>query len=135
MSTLLNELKTSLRREKQDCKKRRQFFKANEADIASVINEINLGTASSGRIDCDTEDINFYVSGSVATMKEIFRGFRKLGYEPSKRPTVKPESNFTCYFSQTDKPTFYLSFSSTVCKRVKVGTETIERDIYEVVCE
>lgn len=135
MSTLLNEIRTNLRKEKKEAKKRRQFFKVNEPDIAALIAEIDLSTTSSARMDCDENDVNFYVTGAAPALKELFRGFRKLGYEPSKRPGVKPESQFTCYFEQTDKPTFYLSFSSTVCRRVKVGTETIERDIYEVVCE
>jgi hypothetical protein len=135
MSTLLNEIKTTFRNEKRDWKKRRAFFKASEADITAVLDEIDLSTASSGRMDCDADDINFYVTGAAPALKEIYRTFRKLGYDPSKRPGVKPESTFTCYFTQTDKPTFYLSFSSTVCKRVKVGTKTVEQDIYEVVCE
>ncbi len=135
MSTLLNEIKTTLRKEKHDWKKRRQFFKENEADIAAVINEIDLRTASAGRMDCDQDDVNLYVSGKFDTMKEIFRGFRKLGYEPSSRPTEKAQSQFTCYFNQTGKPTFYLSFSSTLCKRVKIGTKMQEVDIYEVQCE
>lgn len=135
MSTLLNEIRTTFRNEKRDWRKRKAFFKENEADIVEVLNELDLSTATTGRIDCDADDVNLYVTGAAPAMKEIFRGFRKLGYQPSKRPGVKPESTFTCYFEQTNKPTFYLSFSSTLCKRIKVGTKTVEQDIYEVVCE
>lgn len=30
---------------------------------------------------------------------------------------------------------WYLSFSSSVCRRVKVGTRTVEQDVYETVCD
>ncbi len=135
MSTLLNEVKTTLRNEKRDWKKRRAFFMENEADIAEVIAAVDWSVSTSARLDIDTDDVNLYVTGNAAALKALFHGFRKLGYEPSKRPGVKPESSFTTYFEQLNKPTFYLSFSSTLCKRVKVGTKTVEQDIYEVVCE
>jgi hypothetical protein len=135
MSNLLNDIKTEIRKAKQSWKQQRRLFKEHETDITELINELDLSTASSARMDCDTEDINFYVSGKTDVIKEIFRAFRKLGYEPSSRPEAKPQSSFTCYFHQDGKPTFYLSFASTLCKRVKVGTKMQEVDIYETVCE
>jgi hypothetical protein len=29
----------------------------------------------------------------------------------------------------------WLAFSSTVCRRVKIGTKTVEQDVYETVCD
>ena len=111
------------------------MYKEYEPDIARFVNEVNLSGASSARMECDTEDVNFYVSGGADVLKEIFRAFRKLHYEPSSRPEAKPQSNFSCYFHLDGKPTFYLSFSSTLCRRVKVGTKMQEVDVYETVCE
>ncbi len=135
MSNLLSEIKAGIRDAKRSWKQQRRLFKEHEADITEVVEEIDLSKASSARMDCDTEDVNFYVSGKTDVLKEVFRTFRKLGYEPSSRPEAKPQSNFTCYFHKDGKPTFYLSFSSTLCKRVKVGTKMQEVDIYETVCE
>jgi hypothetical protein len=69
-------------------------------------------------------------------LQAIFGIFRKLGYEPSNRPGDEPETTFSCYWEHTELETkFWLYFTSTVCTRVKVGTEMVERDIYETVCE
>ena len=135
MSTLLYDIETTLKTEKRSYRLRKAFFQESRGDLEQLLNEVDLTKASSARMDVDTEDINLYVSGATDTIKEIFRAFRKLGYEPSNRPEAKPQSSFTCYFRQLDKPTFYLSFSSTLCKRVKVGTKTQEVDVYEIVCE
>ncbi len=135
MSELLSEIKADIRKAKREWKQQRELFKEYEADIREIVNEIDLSKASSARMSCDTEDVNFYVSGNTEVLKEVFRTFRKLRYEPSSRPEAKPQTNFSCYFHQDGKPTFYLSFSSTLCKRVKVGTKMQEVDIYETVCE
>jgi hypothetical protein len=135
MSSLLSEIKAEIRNSKRTWKQQRDLFKEYEADITELVKEIDLSKASSARMNCDTEDVNFYVSGNTEVLKEIFRTFRKLGYEPSSRPDAKPQSSFTTYFSKDGKPSFYLSFSSTLCKRVKVGTTMQEVDVYETVCE
>jgi hypothetical protein len=135
MSTLLSELKASIRNSKKAWRQQRDLYKEYEPDIAVLVGEMDLSGASSARMECDTEDVNLYVSGGADVLKEIFHAFRKLGYEPSSRPEAKPQSNFSCYFRQDGKPTFYLSFSSTLCRRVKVGTKMQEIDVYETVCE
>lgn len=37
-------------------------------------------------------------------------------------------------FGRWDLPV-YFQFSSTACRRVKVGTQTVEQDVYETVCD
>jgi len=135
MSSLISDIKAEIRNSKRTWKQQRDLFKEHEAYITEFVDEINLSDASSARMNCDSEEVNFYASGKADVLKEIFRAFRKLGYEPSSRPEAKPQSNFTCYFSRDGRPTFYLSFSSTLCRRVKVGTKMQEVDVYETVCE
>ena len=135
MSTLLNELKGDLRAARKEWKEKKAFYKENQADIELVSKTIDLGTATSARMGVETYEVDLYASGNVTTLKEIYKGFRKLGYEPDDRPTAKPVSSFRTRFRQDGKADWYLSFSSTLCKRVKVGTKMVEQDIYEVVCE
>lgn len=59
---------------------------------------------------------------------------RRSGFVPDARPKVK-DTSFQTHFRQTDGATVWLSFSSSVCKRVQVGTRTVEEPIYEVQCE
>ena len=79
------------------------------------------------------EEVDISVTGDKHVLQAVFGAFRKLGYEPSKRPN-KDDTYFYCRWTKEGKPSFYFSFSSTVCKRVKIGTKMVEQDVYEVVC-
>ncbi len=79
-------------------------------------------------------DLN--VAGDKHVLQAVFGIFRKLGYEPSSRPSEDPATTFSCYWEHDEYETkFWLYFTSTVCTRVKVGTEMVQRDIYETVCD
>lgn len=135
MSSLLNELEEDLRTDKIYYKNKRRYYRDHKDDIVAVLRELKLPENTAISVRSSSEYIQLNVSGGPAEIKELFRTFRKLGYEPTSRPKEKPEATFSCYFNREGCPDFYLYFTSTVCHRIKVGTETIERDIYEVVCE
>lgn len=83
-----------------------------------------------------TDEVDISIAGDRHTLNAIFAAFRGLGYEPSSRPGTTPEASFSCRWEHPDHECrFWLFFTSTKCTRVKVGTETVERDIYETVCE
>jgi hypothetical protein len=85
--------------------------------------------------------IDISVSGAGHHLTAVFRILKKHGWD---LPSARPEANdptYTAWFYPSDtegrKVIIWLYFSSTVCKRVQVGTEIVteERAIYEVVCE
>jgi hypothetical protein len=64
----------------------------------------------------------------------MFGVLRRAGLTPRSRPQEK-EPVYTTWWNWEDGNNVWISFSSTSCKRVKVGTEMKEVDVYETVCE
>lgn len=132
---MLQEIKEGIREESRSVKKRKRLYADNQPAILQVATALNAAKIEIIRASLDSEDVNLYITGDYAVLKGIFHVFRTLGYEPSSRPE-KQEPSFTCYFHKKEqKMAFYLSFSSTICKRKKIGTKMVEQDIYETVCE
>lgn len=106
-------------------------------------NKVEIGIVASGlkkvevtRAVLCTSCVDLSITGDKHVLNAIFAAFRKLGYEPTERPTEKHEPTFSCYWNHPEKDAkFWLYFTSNKCTRIKVGTETKEVDIYEVVCE
>lgn len=76
------------------------------------------------------------VIGDANALQAIFVGLRRLGL----KPRVQPEAGETTYESgwcdANGDSKLWLSFTSTQCVKVQVGTKTVtvEQPIYEVVC-
>lgn len=77
------------------------------------------------------------VSGDAHTITAVIRalrtsGFKAEGFTPPKKNT----SSFSVFFTQEEAPytQVYLTFCSTVCKVVQVGTKMVEQPVYETVC-
>jgi len=78
-------------------------------------------------------DINFWFSGDGEKLKAVWALLRRNGYVPSERPEPG-KTSVTTFWTQAEFPRFYMSFTSSVCKRVQVGTEMREVPIYETQC-
>lgn len=92
------------------------------------------------KIDGYSFDINF--SGNKARLDQIWNLVRTTGYEFDGSKEDRPQANksyWSGWFSYKDAELpyarMYMSFSSTICKQVKVGTKMEEVDIYETRCE
>jgi len=97
--------------------------------LAKIEDKVIRTQATTGAIDLN-------ISGDRHVLNAVFAAFRKLGYEPGTRPGKEPEPSFSTYFSHTEHDCkFWLSFTSSQCTRVKVGTKTQTIDVYETVCE
>jgi hypothetical protein len=87
-------------------------------------------------VDIANESIDIAYSGGKLVLKGIFKALRDLGYAPNTRPKDEKLSTFSCYWNHpTNDLRIWLSFSSTMCKRIKVGTKMVSQDIYETVCD
>jgi len=90
-------------------------------------------------LDVTNRSLDLSYSGNKHTMDGIWHALRKMGYKADTRPKSN-EQYFSTWFRMDgnvsgDAMKIYLSFSSTVCKRVKVGTKMVEQDVYETRCE
>ncbi len=128
------QLKEKMVRESETLTKQASWYHANKVEIGRIatgLSKIDINGA-----ELCGECVDLFISGDKHVLNAIFSVFRKLGYEPTSRPGNEPESSFTCHWEHpTENARFWLSFSSTKCTRIKIGTETREIDIYETVCE
>ena len=132
MSELLAELEVSIQAREQAAVKTKEYFaehKANIIDLLSILTEVNIV-----RCVMDVGSVDISVSGDKAMVKLVWNKLRNRGYVTELNP-AENEVHFSGWWYKEDHPRIWLSFSSTVCTRVKVGTKMVEQDIYEVVCE
>jgi hypothetical protein len=74
------------------------------------------------------------ITGDVHQLTDAIRALRTGGYKADIKPERKSSSFCARYAHKTSNVGIYLNFSSSVCRRVKVGTKTETVDVYEVRC-
>lgn len=82
----------------------------------------------------DMFDLNVTFTGGKLSLEKAFKILRSKGFVPDERPKEK-DTKFATYFRQADGASVWLSFSSSVCKRVQIGTRTVEEPVYEIQCD
>jgi len=78
-------------------------------------------------------DVNVYFTGDGHKLAEVWKALRQAGYETTARPK-KGDSTFYAHWNLEGYSTIWMNFSSSVCRRVQVGTQMVEQPIYEVQC-
>jgi hypothetical protein len=75
------------------------------------------------------------MTGDKDKLAAAFRILRGAGFTFTADRPKKGDSEWYAFFSHTMCPVdIWFSFTSSVCRRVKVGTKTVQQDIYETVC-
>jgi hypothetical protein len=90
-------------------------------------------------VSLDGYSINIGVAGGPDALHETFKALRACGFEllnKEDRPKEK-QSSWSGYFHLPNIPgcKIWLTFSSTKCRRVQIGTRTVEEPIYDTVCD
>ena len=81
-------------------------------------------------------DLNVRVSGDSAKLISVIRVLRTNGFKTDEPALQKNKSYWSAnYYKDGFELPVWLSFSSTVCRTVKVGTKMVEQDVYEVQCD
>jgi hypothetical protein len=83
--------------------------------------------------DLDNEYIMLQFAGDGAKLKQVWGLLRRNGYNTTLRPQ-KGETQFLAFWERKDQAQIFMYFTSTLCKRVQVGTEMKEVPIYETQC-
>jgi hypothetical protein len=83
-----------------------------------------------------SSDIDLSFSGDKAKLTQVIRLLRTNGF--STRDDL-PEANKSYWHARfrhsEHKLPFWVSFSSTVCRQVPIGTRMVEETVYEVRCD
>lgn len=79
-------------------------------------------------------DVELSFTGDGHRLAEVWKTLRQAGYKPSTHPEKGSNASFYTRWLQEGRTDIWMSFSSSVCKRVKVGTKLVEQDVFELQC-
>jgi len=137
---VMEQAAESADRELKEAKKRKKRVKKFISDYQDEINRITEGTTNllkwliDVKIDTNSSSLDISYAGDKLVLQGIFKALRALGYRTDKRPKEN-DSQWTAYWDHPDSDMrIWLKFSSTVCKRVKIGTKMEQVDVYETRC-
>jgi len=81
----------------------------------------------------DNEYMSLSFAGDGEKLKTVWGHMRRAGFNTRQRP-AKGDTTFNAFWRQEGYADIFMMFSSTMCRRVKVGTEMKEVPIYETQC-
>jgi len=107
-----------------------RWIEHKDAMLPLVRDMILLGCA----VDMADEDLNIRFSGDKQKFLSVVRAQFRHGLRPDLSSLKKGSTEGT-WFQNRGTLRIYTAFSSTVCRRVQIGTQTQEVPIYETVCD
>lgn len=81
----------------------------------------------------DNSYIQLSFAGDGEMLKTVWGHLRRAGFNTNTRPK-KGDTTFYAFWKQDGQADILMMFSSTMCRRVQVGTEMKEVPIYETQC-
>lgn len=81
----------------------------------------------------DNAYINFQFTGDGARLTAVWKLLRRHGFNTTARPE-KGDTTFHAFWKREGHAELFMSFSSSTCRRVQVGTKMVEQPIYETQC-
>ena len=86
------------------------------------------------RFDLVLGSIDLAFTGDGDRLGKVWAILRRHGYSTHSRPK-KGDMTFSAFWDCEGQSKIWMSFSSSICKRVQVGTEMKEVPIYETRCD
>lgn len=126
-----NVIETALAKERVSLDERELLFRKHRARLLPLINDLD-------DIGCEfgfPNSIDVRLIGDKHKFLALLRVLGKHGMRPPK--IEKGATGFSHFWYPDEMPglQIYISFSSTVCRRVKTGTKMVEQDVFETVCD
>lgn len=122
----------ALKKERDELREKRLRLKAHGQKVAPLLAELQA-------LGCELSypnSIDVRLIGDKHAFLALLRILNKHGFR-----TKKIEKGATEYFESFSVPGtdyelgLWVYFTSSVCRRVKVGTKMVEQDVYETVCD
>ncbi len=90
------------------------------------------------RLDANSSSsIEIPFTGDGDRLAEVWGLLRRAGWKLASNPPKKGDTSFSGIWAhQSDKrlADLWVSFTSTACRRVQIGTQMVEQPVYEVQC-
>jgi hypothetical protein len=104
--------------------------------MQNILDKLESGGVSVNCVSLDFVNscIDIHSAGTAGDLAKIFRVLKKAGWDGPK--AEEKSASYSGFWKADDADwQIWVSFTSTMCKRVQVGTKLVEQPIYEVVCE
>lgn len=114
-----------------------RIIKRDTKRLGSVIKALKNAGVNINHVYVDSSSYNVSITGTRADLDIMFGVLRRAGLLPKSRPAEK-QTDYCAFWNWSDDAVdgyLWVSFSSTTCKRVQVGTRMEEVPVYETVCE
>lgn len=120
-----------LDRERLNLEERFLAWEANREILGPIVDELHPIAVSVGY----PSTLDFSISGDKEVLLKAIRCFRKNKFSTQNSPPAPGENSWSAFFGRPGcSIRIWFSFTSTVCRRVKVGTKMVPQDVYETVC-
>jgi hypothetical protein len=111
---------------------RRELWNRYKSQLAPVVEAFQKIDATISFPD----SLDVSIAGDKHKLAEAIRVLRTRGFTTDQPGPHKGDSTWHAFFKSPDcEVSIWFAFSSTVCRRVKTGTKTMEVDVYETVCD
>ena len=101
-----------------------------EGIISSILDS---GIALIG-VTTSASSLDISHAGAKADLVTIARILRREGFVPNCRPE-EGDTAFATFWNHPSEAKIWLNFHSSQCRKVKVGTEIREVDVFEISCD
>ncbi len=132
---IFDKVEESIKYDIDTLENKQEFLKENRSAIVTIAKAMLKLERNITTFYVDEFSLNISVHGDKHVLTAAFSGLRKLGYNPGTRPEANQVSYYARFDIESGACPVYLNFSSTSCRRVKIGTEMKSMDVYETVCE
>jgi hypothetical protein len=110
---------------------RLQFWSTHKAFLTPIIQHVD---SLEGSCTVNAREMDISVSGNMGTLIGMLSYLEDLGYTPKILVPEQPTPYFTSFLEGDGLPRLWFSFSSKTCRKVQIGTQTVEQPIYEIQC-
>lgn len=86
------------------------------------------------RFQLDDDYVAVVFTGDGSRLAEVWKLLRRHGYNTTTRPEKGDTTFYAFWHGPEGLARIFLQFSSSVCRRVQVGTKMAETPIYETQC-
>jgi hypothetical protein len=108
-------------------------------EFKQTVNEVRTLFRTLEEMDIDLQfnpDGGYIVlcfTGDGERLAAVWKELRRNGYKNDCRPK-KGDTTFYAFWERVGYARLFMSFSSSMCRRVQVGTKMVETPIYETQC-
>lgn len=121
-----------LREQALALQKKRLHWHQSKAIVLPVIQELVKQGIEPG-ITQNYIDVSF--AGDAPKLKAAIRAMMQGGFRTTADPPKPGDTQWYGFFRREDSQIeIFVNFTSSVCVRKKVGTRTVQEDVYEVIC-